>query len=337
MKFLLSIGASALAALVASQALADTTIRFGHLWPTVAGPHTQIMQVWADTVEAESNGRIKVEIYPSGQLSAPPAQYDSVKNRVMDATATVIGYSAGRFPLTQVVELPGVSNDGKHGSCILQTMFDQGLLDTEYEDTHPLFFFVHGAGAFHTKGTLVDSPDDLEGLRIRRPTVVVANILTELGAQPVGMPAPESYTAMQRGVIDGVALPWEGVLSFRLNEEAEYHTEIGGMYTAAFIVTMNKDLYESLSAEDKAVIDANSGMKWASIAGRVFDDMDVVGRQQAVDAGHTITVIEGGVENAAWKGPIENARTTYLNDVAERNLPAMEVYQQALSIGEQCR
>lgn len=314
----------------------DVTLRVGHLWPSVAGPHTDLMQVWADTIEAESDGRIEVEVYPSGALAAPPAQYDAVKNRIMDVTATVQGYNANRFPLTQIVELPGVVDTAKQGSCILQTLYDEGHLDDEYNDTHPVFMFTHGSGGFHMADASINEPSDLEGLRIRRPTTVVANILTELGARPVGMAAPESYTSMQRGVIDGVALPWEGALSFRLNELSESHTEIGGLYTLSFIVTMNNSVYSSLSDENKAVIDANTGMDWAVKAGEVFDALDVEGRQQAVDAGHEIIEIENGTANPAWKPYIDSARDTYLTDLNNRGLPAREVYERALELRSQC-
>ncbi len=329
------IGLAAATTAVSAQA-ADVTLRVGHLWPSVAGPHTQLMQVWADTIEAESEGRIKVEVYPSGALAAPPAQYDAVKNRIMDVTGTVQGYTANRFPLTQVVELPGVVDSGKQGACVVQSLYEEGLIADEYEDTHPVFMFTHGPGGFHVKGASISKPSDLEGLRIRRPTTVVANILTDLGAQPVGMAAPESYTSMQRGVIDGVALPWEGALSFRLNELSDSHTEIGGLYTLSFIVTMNKSVYEKMSPENKAVIDANSGMEWAVKAGQVFDDLDVKGRRQAVEAGHEIIQVEGGTDNPAWTPYIDKAREAYLADLESRGLPAREVYERALELRSEC-
>ena len=314
----------------------DVTLRVGHLWPVVAAAHTDVVQAWADAVEADSDGRINVEVYPSGQLAAPPAQYDAVKNRIMDVTATVQGYNANRFPLTQVVELPGVSDSGKQGACILQNLMDEGHIDQEYSETKPIFIFAHGPGGFHIADTSIESPEDLKGLRIRRPTTVVGNILNELGAQPVGMPAPESYTSMQRGVIDGVALPWEGALSFRLNELSDSHTEIGGLYTVAFIVTMNQSVYNNLSAENKAVIDANSGMDWSVRAGTVFDEQDTAGRQQAVDAGHEIIQIEGGTSNPEWAPYIERALETYLSEAEARGLPAREVYERALELRSSC-
>ncbi|MFY0664226.1 MAG: TRAP transporter substrate-binding protein [Natronospirillum sp.] len=326
-----------LASLVSVSAQAQqVTLRMGHLWSAVSGNHIDLMQAWADKVMADSNGRIQVEVYPGGTLVPPTDQYDAVRNRIMDITATVQGYSANRFPLTQVVELPGVSDSGKQGACILQSLYDEGHLDREYSDTRPLFMFTHGPGMFHVRGTEIRTPEDLRGLRIRRPTTVVGNILEQLGAQPVGMPAPESYTAMQRGVIDGVALPWEGTIAFRLAELVDSHTSVGGMYTLAFIVTMNSQVYNSLSAENKAVIDANSGMEWAVTGGTVFDRLDEAGIRDAQEKGRSIITIDGGVNNPAWRPAIEAAREQYLNDLQGRNLPARAVYERALELRNTC-
>lgn len=323
------------AAPVPAQA-ADVTLRFAHFWPAVAGAHKQLFQVWADTVAKESNGRIAVEIYPSQTLAKAPAQYDAVKNRIADMTATVQGYSANRFPLTQVVELPGLVKSAAQGSCIIQSLYDEGLISGEYGDTRPLFLFTHGPGHLHTTGKPVLTPEDLAGLRIRRPTAVVANLLEAVNAQPVGMPAPESYQSMQRGVIDGVALPWEGQLAFRLNELTPKHTEVGGLYTLSFVVAMNNDVYAAMPDDLKKVIDGNSGMAWAKKAATVFDDMDTKGRAAAVEAGHDILTIEGGAENPAWKPVLDKATETYLADLESQGLPGRKVHARAVELSASC-
>jgi TRAP-type C4-dicarboxylate transport system substrate-binding protein len=324
-------GLAALATALPAQA-ADYTLRFAHFWPAVAGTHKNLYQVWANTVEKESNGRIKVEIYPSATLAKPPAQYEAVKNRIADMTATVQGYTANRFPLTQVVEVPGLVKSAAQGSCIVQSLYDEGLIADEYKDTKPLFLFTHGPGLLHTKDKTITKPEDLAGLRVRRPTAVVAKLLEELGAQPVGMPAPQSYQSMQRGVIDGVALPWEGALVFRINELAKHHTEVGGLYTLSFVVTMNKDVYDSMPADLKKVIDDNSGMAWAKKAATVFDGLDVKGRAAAVKAGHEIVTIEGGDQNPAWKPVLSKATQSYLDDLEAKGLPARKVYDRAVEL-----
>jgi len=315
---------------------AEVTLRFAHFWPAVSGIHKNAYQAWADKVEEESGGKIEVQLFPSATLAKPPAQYDAVKNRIADVTATIQGYTANRFPLTQIVELPGIVKNAVHGSCIIQNLYDEGLIKDEYKDTKPLFFFTHGPGLLHTKDKLIKEPADMAGLRLRRPTAVVANLMKQLKAQPVGMPAPTSYQSMQRGVIDGVALPWEGALVFRINELANKHTEVGGLYSLSFLVTMNKSVYDGMSDELKKVIDNNSGMKWTKIAAKAFDKLDVIGRKAAVDAGHEIYTVKGGIENAAWKPIMEKSTETYLAQLEGKGLPARKVYARAQELSNSC-
>lgn len=314
---------------------ADYTLRFAHFWPGVSPIHKEVFQGWADKIEAQSDGRIEVELYPGGTLSKPPAQYDAVTNRIADVTATVQGYTANRFPLSQIVELPGIVKTAEQGSCVIQGLYDEGLTTEEYDETNPVFLFTHGQGHIHTTDKEIREPSDLEGLRIRRPTQVVASLLEELGAAPVGMPAPESYQSMQRGVIDGVALPWEGVHSFRINELANHHTEIG-LYSLAFVVTMNKQVYESMPADLQEVIDNNSGMEMAKAAGKVFDNVDALGRSDAVEAEHNIITLQNATENEAWKPVLNATIENYLQGLEDKGLPARDVYKRAVELSEQC-
>lgn len=319
---------------VQANASAEYTLRFSHFFPEMSDPSQNLFIKWAEAVEAESNGRIDVQMYPSSTLAKPPAQYDAVKNSIADVTVTVQGYTANRFPLTQIVELPGVAQNAAQGSCVVQSLFDEGLITDEYSQTKPLFLFTHGPGGLHTTNKEIKVPQDLEGLRIRRPTSVVAKLLEGLGAQPVGMPAPDSYQSAQRGVIDGVALPWEGQYTFRLNELTPYHTEVGGLYTLAFVMTINQSFYNRLPNDLKAVIDNNSGMEWSKKAATVFDDLDTKGRAQAVEMGHKITVIKDGAENPLWKPVLYQATEDYLSELQKKGLPSFKVYARAVELSE---
>ncbi len=311
---------------------ADVTLRFGHFWPAVSAAQKDIFQAWADQVKTDSNGHVKVEIYASSMLAKPPAQYDAVARQILDVTATVQGYTANRFPLTQIVELPGIVKTAVEGSCVVQSLYDEGLLESEYKETKPLFLFTHGPGMLHTKDKSVEKPQDLANLRIRRPTSVVASLLEKAGALPVGMPAPDAYQAMQRGVIDGVALPWEGATVFKLNELANNHTDIGGLYSLAFIVTMNKNVYNKLDAEQKAAIDKNSGMAWSIKSGHSFDQLDSQGLAEAKKMGdHIVNVSDDAIAND-WQPILDQVTKEYLDDLEAKGLPANAVYKRALEL-----
>jgi len=336
MKKLTTLAASTLMGLLplsAAQA-ADYNLRFAHFFPQSSNISTAF-EAWGKSLEEASGGRIEVEFYPSQTLTKAPQSYDAVKNRIADVTATVQGYSANRFPLTQVVELPGLARTAAQGSCVLQSLYDEGLISGEYDDTHVLYLFTHGSGDIHTREKVINKPEDLAGLKIRRPTTVVAEMLEGLGAQPVGMPAPETYQSLQRGVIDGVSMPWEGMKSFRLNDEARQHTEIG-LYTLSFVVTMNKGVYNSMPDDLKQIVDQHSGQEWSQKLAVAFDEMDRLGREEAVAAGHQINTLEGGAANPAWKPVLDAATEKYLTELEQRKLPSREVFARASELTRSC-
>lgn len=309
---------------------ADVTLKMAHFWPAGSKQNSDIFQAWADTVEAESDGRIAVEIYPSQTLAKADQSYQATVNGIADITATVQAYTAGRFPLSQIVELPPFGETAEQGSCVFQKLYEQTAVAGEYGDTHVLFLFTHGPGYVHTSEQAVREPGDLQGLRLRRPTSVVANMLEDYGAKPVGMPAPEIYQSLQRGVIDGLTISWEGMHVFRLTELLTYHVEVP-IYRLGFVMTMNKSVYERLPAELQQVIDDNSGLTWARKAGRVFDGLDQVGRETAVGSDrHKVVSPEnapGVVES--WQPALERMEEVYLSSLEEDGLPAREIYQQA--------
>lgn len=309
---------------------ADYNLRFSHFWPATSGVH-QGFEQWANSLESASQGRIKVEFYPAQTLTKAPKSYDGVKKRITDITATVQGYNANRFPLTQIIELPGMADSAAHGSCILQSMYDDDLLSYEYRDTQVLFLFTHGPGYLHTRNKAIKQPKDLAGLKIRRPTTVVAQLLESQGAQPVGMPAPETYPALQRGILDGVAFPWEAMKGFRTNEQASFHNEVN-LYTLSFVVAMNKKLYQDMPADLKLIMQEHSGTRWSQHMAQIFDELDSQGRAQAVAAEHTISP----PNLASWQPVFAQSVENYLNSLEQRRLPSRDVYQRALEFSASC-
>lgn len=311
---------------------ASTTLRIAHVWPGGSLIDKELFQAWGESVEAASDGQLEVEIYPSQTLAKSDQTYHSVVTGIADVGATAQGYTSGRFPKTQIIELPGVSDSSRQGSCILQSLYDESHIGGEYDDTRPLFMFTTGPGYLHTKEKLIESPADLEGMRIRRPTSVVGDMLERLGAQAVGMPAPDVFTSMQRGVVDGLSFNWEGMKTFRLNELAEYHTEIP-LYDLSLIATMSSRTYDSLPDDLKQVIDDHSGMEWSLKAAAVYDELIAQGRQDAKDAGHEFLAIDDPLEHDEWGPVLQETIDRYLEEVGG---DAEDVYVRAMQLKEEC-
>jgi TRAP-type C4-dicarboxylate transport system substrate-binding protein len=311
------ISAAALAsALTVSAAWAqEVVLKLHQMLPAQAPIPSQVLQPWMDKITAESGGRIVFEHYPAMQLGGkPPELVDQVVDGVADIIWTLPGYTPGRFPRTEVIELPFLVSDAEIASRVLYTLGEKYMFDTEYADYKVLALFTHGPGLIHSK-TPILKPADLAGVKLRAPTRVTNMMVTSLGATPVGMPVPAVPESLSKGVIDATMLPWEVTGALKTSELVTNHTEFTGkaMYVGAFLIAMNKDRYNALPDDLKAVIDANSGVEFSAMAGRIGQAADAKARQIAVDLGNTITVLDAA-QSAEWEAA---AKPTYDAWVAE--------------------
>ena len=269
----------------------EVTLRLHQFLPPPATVPRHILKPWATRIEEASEGRIKIEHYDAMALGGkPPELYQQAVDGVADIIMTVVGYTPGRFPKTEVFELPFMMTDPVATAKAFQEMVDNDLQAGEYSDVKVLGAWVHGPGLIHTRNG-VTKLEDLEGLKVRGPTRVITDMLKELGAVPVGMPLPAIPEALSKGVIDGTVIPWEVTPAIKLTELVHNHTEFSGteaLYTATIVAVMNKAKYDSLPDDLKAVIDAESGQKLAEFAAQVMYDYDKPGRDIAVAAGNTI-------------------------------------------------
>ena len=273
----------------------EVTLRVHHFLSADAPIQKGVLEPWEKMVEDQSGGRIDVQIYPSMQLGGrPPQLFDQARDGVVDIAWTLFGYTPGRFPLSEVFELPFLSGSAAETTAALQE-YQQKYLAEELADVHPLLIHAPAAYKLHTKDKPVAALSDMEGLKIRAPSRTMTDGLNALGATAVGMPVPEVPQALTTGVIDGAVIPWEVFGSLRIESVTRNHTEFGsengGLSSAVMALVMNQAAYDALPDDLKQVIDANSGAALADLAGTAFDAAETAERQKAIDAGNTVTVI----------------------------------------------
>lgn len=297
------IGAALAVTIALPAAAQEVTLRLHQFLPAQANVPANILDVWADKVEAASDGRIEIQRFPAMQLGGrPPELADQVRDGVVDIVWTLPGYTPGRFPSVEVMELPFMlgADDAEAGSRAYWTL-SQDEMAEEFADYHLLGAWVHGPGVIHSNTPIV-APGDLNGIKLRAPTRITNQMFTDLGATSVGMPVPAVPESLSKGVIDGAVIPWEVTGALRTSEMVSNHTEFGDdmLYTAAFILAMNKPRYESLPDDLKAIIDANSGIDFSGFAGRQMVIDDGPARQNTVDMGNNIITLDAAQVDA-WK------------------------------------
>ncbi len=327
-------GGVALAAVTATGAMAqEVTLKLHQFLPAQANVPKLILDVWADNVEKDSEGRIKVDRFPSMQLGGtPPELIDQAIDGIADVVWTVVGYTPGRFPTTEVFELPFFVTDARAASSAYWQMFETHMKDTEFADVKILGTWVHGPGMFHTNKP-VTKPSDLQGMKIRGGSRLVNQLLELAGATPVGMPVPAISEALSNGVLDGTTIPWEVTPALKVPELVKNHTEFEGpaLYTLTFVLAMNKDKYESLPDDLKAVIDKNSGLEFSVFAGGTQADADGPARQVAVDLGNNVTTLSEA-DAAEWRTVVEPIYDTWVKEMSEKGIDGQALIDEARAL-----
>jgi len=310
---------------------AEMTLRLHHFLPPVASVPKHMLEPWAKRIESGTGGRLKIEMYPSMQLGGrPPQLYDQAKDGVADIVWTLPGYTAGRFPSTEVLELPFVAARTARVNARAAQEFADQHLEEEAKDVKLLCFWCHDHGLIHAKRQ-VSTMDDLKGLKLRFPTRLAGEALKALGASPIGMPVPQVPESLAQGVIDGAVIPWEVVPSIKVHELVQYHTEIPGsptFYTATFMLAMNRAKYEGLPDDLRKVVDEQSGMALATEAGKMFDDVGASISEMVKQRGNTIAAISEE-EKARWMEATKPVVDNWIKEVQARNIDGAKLLDSA--------
>lgn len=270
-------------------------LKVAHFWPATAMSQKKVLEPWCEKIAAESNQQMTCQFYPAMQLGGtPPQLIEQATDGVADIVWTLPGYSAGRFPSMEVMELPFLIKDGESSSRVAWQIYEE-FGQKDFANLKPLAFNVHDRGQIHNNVRPITQVEDFKGLKLRAPTRLTNKLLEALGATPVNVPMPSLAESISKGVVDGYVLPWEVVPTLKLHEMTKYHSEVNSpdpvLYSALFTIAMNKQKYESLPDNLKKIIDDNSGMEFSARIGKEWDDSVVAAKQPAVDRGNAINVI----------------------------------------------
>jgi TRAP-type transport system periplasmic protein len=322
MKHLASAVAGVLAclSLPASAQEKPIELKLSH-WTPPAHVNTRVFRTWAELIEKESGGKLKVTIFPGAVLGKPADHWDMAQNGVVDIAWGTHNYTAGRFPLTSAMDLPFQTNSAKGGSRALQEFYVKHL-QKEHDKVKVLWLQVPAPFQLHLTKKAVLNPDEMAGMRIRTGGGQLSEVVKALGAVPVALAVPETYNAMERGVVDGTILPYEASKAFKLAEVEKHVIDLRIFATSQFTV-MNLDKYNSLPDDLKKVIDKYSGAWGAEHAGALWDVAETEGLEAMKKANVELHKISDA-QREAWKAKTKSVEEEWIKVTEAKGLPARE-------------
>lgn len=271
---LLSIIAIPTIGLMATTAIADE-LSLADFQPPQHFVVEEVYAPFSDAIAEASDGEVSVRVYMGGELGPGPLeQYNRVIDGVADLAFGLPGYTASNFPTTLLAELPGVINPETGTQAIVDNM---EMLSGEYRRAVLVGLWNNAPNLLLMADDPINSLDDLQGLNIRVPSRNAGLVVQAWGANPVSMPAPEIYNAMQTGVIDGAMTDATTLGAFRLAEVTKHITQGMDTTISLFFLVMNRDAFADLSDEvQQAVLAAgreasiNGNAAWLEIADKAL-------------------------------------------------------------------
>lgn len=281
--------------------------------------------VWANKVEEATKGRVKVSVFPGSTLAKIEEAYDATVAGVCDIAMYVPAYNAGRFPLSDVMNLPMLFPSAKVASLTAWQLYEKFPdMKKEYSDVKLLWFYCTPPYEIHTVKKAVNTAADLKGLQVRTVGPMDAKMLEILGATPVAIPMPEAYMSLQKGVLDGIVSPFGPMRAFKTAEVTRFHTSNASLFSNLFCVVMNLKKWNSLPPDIQKAIDEVSGASAAELFGSGFDSTTQGDLKFMKDKGDTFTTIAPD-EKKRWAAAFKGIQDKWIKDVVAKGVPGEKI------------
>lgn len=281
--------------------------------------HSILADEFCKEIEARTDGRVTITYYPAGGLAAAADTYDAVVEGIADIGMSCLAYTMGRFPASELVDLPHGYPDGWVATHVATDFYNE-FMPEELDDTHPLYFHAHGPGVIYTVETPVRVLEDLEGL-VMRSTGVGNQLLEALGATGYGASQTEAYELMMKGTIDGSMTPFEPLKGWNQAEGVNYVTncyEIG--YTTDFFVVMNLDKWNELPSDIQDIFTEVSE-EWTEKHAMCWAYYDIAAKEYFLTFEGKEIIELSADEMARWVDATAVVKDTYLTEKAALGLP----------------
>lgn len=299
---------------------ADYTLKVSNWFP-VTHKQNILLENWGKDLEKRTNGRVKVNYYAGGTLVPAAQSYDAVTKGICDVSNHVLGYTVGKFPFTEVLDLPhGYPNNTV--PTMLANAFYNKFKPKEFDDVKILWFHAQSPGIIHTKSKPVAKLEDLKGMKMRTYGSN-AKLMGLLGGTPVAMPMGDVYDALSRGVAEGLMSAYEVLEGYRIGEQVKYTTEnFGTSYTAVFVVVMNKKKWNSLPPDIQKIVDDMS-LQYIDKYAAMWDEVEKQAKEYTIKRGNKIITLTRS-EDDRWAEVARPLFDDYLKKMKEKNLPGEE-------------
>lgn len=239
-------------------------------------------------MEEATNGAIKFEEYFGQTLSKGADAWEATKAGIADDSWCFHGYWPGMTPLADVLSLPFLPfESAEQASGIFWQLYEKyPSLAAEFKDNKVLFVWTSTPYFIINAKREIRTLEDLQGLKLRVTGGPPTDMMKLLGASPMLVGMPDTYVEIQKGVIDGMLVPWEALYTFKQYEVVKYYTYVPTV-TVYFSNAMNWNTWNKLPSEVQEQITSVCGLEASTFYGKnMFDAIAVEARKVVQEQGY---------------------------------------------------
>ncbi len=296
--------------------------------------YIHVIEPWIRMIEQRTKGGVKITPYFSNALAPMTEIFNSTVSGVADISEGIAYATPGRFPLSESVMLPelGLKTSLSCSKALWHLYKTFPEVRNEYAGVKMLWLHVTPGTKIITRKKPVRTLEDLKGLKIRVSGTTAVKIGKALGFTPVSMPMGDLYLALEKGVIDGVVLPTEILISRRLVEVTKYVTDIDLGHDSFFVI-MNQNTWNKLPEEIKKIFDELSGDWAVDFTGNAWDRFDKDAEKQVKAKG--IEFISLSPEEVSrWRKLLAPIKDEYAEELEAKKLPGKKILMELLKFAE---
>jgi len=313
--------AAAAPSTAASPVSADVIeLKFSY-WPPPADKWVQRgILPWGDEIAQKTNGRVKVTYFGGSTLGAPPDHLDLVKNGTADIGWVNPAFTPGVFPLTDIRNLPFLYPTVEIAAKVFWRQ-QEIVGPIEYKDVKPLWTFPTPIMELSTTTKPVRTLEDLKGMKFGDTEPMAGKIDTMLGIVPIIMQDTETYTGLERGMLDGRWQEYNGLVTWKTGEVTKYRHENIRIYTHQNMIMMNLQKYNSLPDDIKKAIDETTQMYRSSLSGEIWAQCEKDSRAEILEMdkkkGNPEPYVLPDSERARWMAAVAPSHDNWVKELQD--------------------
>ena len=227
-------------------------LKLGHSLDTGHAVHKGMVHM-AERLDEISDGHMRIDIYPSGQLGGERETVELVQIGSLAMTKVSTSPLESFVPAMQIFSIPYVFRDREHFFKVLDSEIGKELLEsTEVARLRGLGYYDAGSRSFYTTDKPVHSPADLKGLKIRvQKSQTSVRMVAALGGSATPISWGELYTALQQGVVDGAENNPPSFYLSRQYEVSKYYT-LDEHTAVPDILLISSRIWDDLTPQQRA-------------------------------------------------------------------------------------